>query len=234
MRTDYQPAIARQIMLREAAAITGHALLTPLALLPSRHRPLRRRELRTLVFVHGLAATPACFAPMQLYLRARGYPRQLAFAHRSGPSIEALAIQLARRLKSEVKGGRIDLITHSLGGLIARVYLQQLGGDRRVDRLITLGTPHAGSYAALWAPSAFVRQLDPEGPFIRHLATLPPPRVTCLSVVGGSDAMVLPRESAACPFGEIRRFARMGHTGMLLSPQVFRAVDAALAAPLPR
>ncbi|MEL6349283.1 MAG: alpha/beta fold hydrolase, partial [Myxococcota bacterium] len=44
---------------------------------------------------------------------------------------------------------RLHIIGHSKGGLIARTYVQQLGGDRRVKSLITLGTPHHGTPTAL-------------------------------------------------------------------------------------
>jgi pimeloyl-ACP methyl ester carboxylesterase len=40
-------------------------------------------------------------------------------------------------------GQTVDLIAHSHGGLIARAYLDQAGGSK-VERLITLGTPHNG------------------------------------------------------------------------------------------
>lgn len=234
MRTDFDPRASRKAIALETASMAGHALMMPFGFLRSRHRPLRRRDLRTLVFVHGLGANRATFYPLQTWLRLRGHPRQFAFNHRSGPSVEALAVQLKRQIDAQIKGGRIDIIAHSLGGLIARTYLQQLGGARRVDRLITLGTPHRGTHAAMFVPSGFVRQLAPDGPFISHLNGLPPPAVRCTSVVGGADTLILPRESAAAPFGESRRFEGLGHSAMLWSPAVFRCVGAALAADIDR
>jgi pimeloyl-ACP methyl ester carboxylesterase len=40
---------------------------------------------------------------------------------------------------------KIRLIAHSMGGLIARIYVQTLGGERRIETLTMLGTPHLGS-----------------------------------------------------------------------------------------
>lgn len=229
MPTDYEAGASRKAIALEALAMTGQALMMPLGLLPSRHRPLRRRELRTVVFVHGLGANRATFYPLQAWLAARGHRRQFAFNHRSGPSIEALAIQLKREIDANIKGGRVDIVAHSLGGLIARVYVQMLGGARRVDRLVTLGTPHRGTYAAMFVPSAFVRQLVPDGPFIRYLDALPAPAVETVSIVGGADTLILPRDSAAAPFGEVHRFEGLGHTAMLWSPAVHRRVERALS-----
>lgn len=44
---------------------------------------------------------------------------------------------------------RLHIIGHSKGGLIARRYVQQHGGEQRVKSVITLGTPHHGTPTAL-------------------------------------------------------------------------------------
>lgn len=43
------------------------------------------------------------------------------------------------------QGESVDLVAHSMGGLISRAYILEQGGDRRVNRLITAGTPLRGS-----------------------------------------------------------------------------------------
>jgi pimeloyl-ACP methyl ester carboxylesterase len=45
------------------------------------------------------------------------------------------------------RGGKVDIVAHSMGGIIARIYVQSLGGDRRFQNLVMLGTPHRGSAA---------------------------------------------------------------------------------------
>jgi pimeloyl-ACP methyl ester carboxylesterase len=44
---------------------------------------------------------------------------------------------------------RFTLIAHSMGGLVAQYYINKLGGDRRIDKLILLGTPNYGSLKGL-------------------------------------------------------------------------------------
>ena len=44
---------------------------------------------------------------------------------------------------------RITLIAHSMGGLVARLYLQHHGGTEAVEQMIFLGTPHRGSANSL-------------------------------------------------------------------------------------
>ena len=233
VRSDYDPAAASRVAWREGLATVAHGLLFPFGYIPNRHRSERRRDIRTIVFVHGLAANRACFFALQTWLKACGYRRQLSFNHRDGPSIEALAIQLKRQIDSQVKGGRIDIVAHSLGGLIARLYVQQLGGARRVDRLVTLATPHQGTYASMFVPSAFVRQLEPGCSFMEHLESLRPPLdVAFHAFAADGDQFVHPRDSALLPFGRNRMFHGQGHNSLLLSPVVLSAVQQALAAPV--
>ncbi len=43
---------------------------------------------------------------------------------------------------------RVDIITHSMGTLSARYYMKNLGGDGKVDALVSLGGPNHGTYTA--------------------------------------------------------------------------------------
>lgn len=229
MLSDHDPREVRKAILREGLSFLAHGALLPFGLRRHAHEPERRRDLRTTVFVHGLAANRSGFLPLQAYLRACGQRRHYAVNYRSAGSLEALALRLKREIDANVRGGRIDLVAHSMGGLVARFYLQQLGGARRVDRLVTLGTPHRGTHAANFVPSALVRQLLPDGPFIRHLNGLPPPEgVRVTSIVAGRDLLIQPVDSARCPFGESLHFDDMGHLELLFRPRVIQRIGALL------
>jgi pimeloyl-ACP methyl ester carboxylesterase len=235
VRSDFDRAATRRAIRREGLCFLAHGALYPFGARTVAPAPRRDPEQRTLVFVHGLGSNRSSFLPLQALLRWRGRSRQVAVSYRSRGSIEALALRLKREMDRHVGGGRIDMVAHSMGGLVARFYLQQLGGERRVDRLITLGTPHLGTHAAAFLPSPLVRQLLPDGPFIRHLNALPAlesTRVT--SILAGRDLLVQPVAAAACPFGEVHRFEDLGHLELLFRSEVFAAVHAALRRPPPR
>lgn len=237
MHGDFDRDGVRAAILREGLAFAVHGLLLPFGRRSAVPRqPERRADARTLVFLHGLGANRGGLLPMQAWLRACGHRRQIAFRYRSagrgGRSIEAIARRLKALLDTEVQGGRIDLVAHSMGGLVARTYLQMLGGARRVDRLVTLGTPHHGSHAATFIPTRLVRQLLPESAFVRRLNAQPAPEsVRTLSIVAGRDLLVQPVESSACPFGEVRRFDELGHVELLFRPEVLGTVQAFLGGP---
>jgi pimeloyl-ACP methyl ester carboxylesterase len=69
--------------------------------------------------------------------------------------------QLPRwRHRSGVKDAQVILLAHSMGGLVARYYLEVLGGWQDCRALITFGTPHRGSLGALDTLSNGVRKLS--------------------------------------------------------------------------
>lgn len=96
------------------------------------------------------------------------------------------------------RGLPLSGIGHSLGGLVARYFVQRLGGDASVHTLVTLGTPHHGTTLARAAPFLpLVRQLRPNSDVIRELAE---PAAACLTRFiafhSDLDHLVLPHRNA--------------------------------------
>ena len=223
---------APRIVARELLAMVGSGLLYPFGLAASKKRTPRRRLQRTVVLVHGYLGNRSTLFPLAAYLKLRGVGELIDFDYRSTEGIEPAAIALREFLRRRVRGGRVDLVCHSLGGLVARVYLQELGGARRVDRCITLGTPHHGTYNAYWVASRVGRELRPDSRLLARLdATRSVARaVRFTSIVAGSDNIVVPRVFAgahdenAPGRDDVLHLPDLGHVGMLFSPRVFRAV----------
>lgn len=111
--------------------------------------------------------------------------------------------------------------------------MQELGGARRVDRCITLGTPHRGTYNAYWITSRVGRQLRPDSTLMQRIETTKPAaaRVRFTSAVGGSDNIIVPRVFSS--HNDVVHVPNLGHIGMLFSPTVFRFVADRLLAPVP-
>lgn len=222
----------RALIAAEALAMLGSVLLYPFGIA---HRPrptMRRAQQRTLVFVHGYLANRSCLLPMAAYLAAQGHRSQLAYQYAAGDGIEKAAMGLKKFLKKHVRGGRIDLICHSLGGLVARCYLQELGGARRVDSCVTLGTPHRGTYNAYWIWSRVGQELRPESLLMARLAKTigAAKNVRFISILGNADTIVLPRVAAGHELEQIV-VPDIGHLGILFSRTVFRLVHERLERP---
>lgn len=97
------------------------------------------------VLLHGFIDNRSAFVVLRRTLTRHG--RRLASLNYSPLTRDVrTAAELLGRHVEEICArtghGRVDIVGHSLGGLIARYYVQRLGGDRRVRTLVTLGTPH--------------------------------------------------------------------------------------------
>jgi pimeloyl-ACP methyl ester carboxylesterase len=213
-----------RLLGQEALAFAAAAVLFPFGIKRSRRRTPRQADQRTVVLVHGYLANRSTLFPLAAYLRLHGVRQILSFDYASSAGVERAALALREYLRRHVRGGRIDLVCHSLGGLVARVYLQELGGARRVDRCVTLGTPHRGTYNSYWLWSRVGGELRPDSPLLSRLqaSRSNASRVRFVSIVAGSDNLVVPRVFANHEH-EIR-IPDLGHVSMLFSPRVLRLI----------
>lgn len=65
--------------------------------------------------------------------------------HESNTKSALLLKEKIESILAERRWPRVDIVAHSMGGLVAREYIETLGGDGKVDQLVTLGTPQNGS-----------------------------------------------------------------------------------------
>jgi triacylglycerol lipase len=93
------------------------------------------------------------------------------------------------------------VIGHSMGGLVGRYHIEREGGGDAVDHLVTLGTPHQGTYTAyLGYLTAGGRALAPGSEFLTELNGTPlHPDVRYTSLYSRADPLVQPAESGRIP-----------------------------------
>ncbi|WP_223776282.1 alpha/beta fold hydrolase [Streptomyces sp. 135] len=129
---------------------------------------------------------------------------------------------------------RVDVVGHSLGGLIARYYAQRLGGDIRVRTLVTLGTPHAGTRVAPLADAhPIVRQMRPGSAVIEELKEPAPDcRTQFVSFWSDLDQTMDPLETACVDHPDLLvqniRVTGIGHLALPVHPAVANGVRQAL------
>jgi triacylglycerol lipase len=154
-----------------------------------------------ILMLHGLADNRSIFTVLGRSLRRHGFGHVHTVNYSLLTSdVRTAAARLAEHVEMlcEHTGyDRVHVIAHSLGGLIARYYVQRLGGDARVHTLVTLGTPHGGTYAAKLLPVRLGRQLRPDSDVVEEL-TRPAPRCRTrfVAIWSDLDQLIYPKRNA--------------------------------------
>jgi hypothetical protein len=154
-----------------------------------------------ILLVHGMIDNRSIFTLLRRGLRRRGFGRVVSINYSPMTSdVRVAAAWLAEEVESlvaETGYERVHVIGHSLGGLIARYYVTRLGGHRRVHTLVTLGTPHEGTFNAYALPSNLCRQLRPGSELMRELgAAVPGCGTRFVAYWSDLDQLVFPQRNA--------------------------------------
>lgn len=214
------------------------SMLSYSLLLPRREQVVDRGadEYLPVVLVHGLGGNRGAWWPLRLFLKINGHRRIYAFGYEGG-TVEGHAADLRDFVDAVLRATgevQVDVVAHSLGGIIARYAIQRLEMSAAVRTLVTLAAPHRGTYAARYANTPLTRPLRPESDLLRDLngddlARLP---IRFFSVFSDRDVYVVPAERMTHPDAENVFLPDLSHSQFLVSPRVFRIVASCLARPL--
>ncbi|MER6628141.1 alpha/beta fold hydrolase [Streptomyces sp. NPDC000987] len=237
----------------ELAILAGHLLLYPSGIIQERRSPAAplpstdgATQLPTetgppVVLLHGFIDNRSVFVLLRRSLAQHG--RQRIESLNYSPltcDVRTAAELLGRHIEEicERTGSRqVDVVGHSLGGLIARYYVQCLGGDARVRTLVTLGTPHSGTRVAPLANAhPIVRQMRPGSPVVEELSRPAPGcRTQFVSFWSDLDHLMVPLESACIDHPDLLaqnvRVSGIGHLALPVHPAVATGIRRALDAP---
>ena len=237
----------------EIAILAGHLLLYPSGVTQERRPPaptppspdgtaqLPTEAKPPVVLLHGFIDNRSVFVLLRRSLAQHG--RQQVESLNYSPltcDIRTAAELLGRHIEEicERTGSkRVDIVGHSLGGLIARYYVQRLGGDLRVRTLVTLGTPHSGTRVVPLANAhPIVRQMRPGSDVLKEL-TRPAPgcRTHFVSFWSDLDHLMDPLETACIDHPDLSaqnvRVSGIGHLALPVHPAVATGIRQALDTP---
>jgi pimeloyl-ACP methyl ester carboxylesterase len=140
------------------------------------------------------------------------------------------------RILAQTPVSKIDIIGHSMGGLIGLYYIKKLGGHARVRKMLMIGSPVHGTWAALggvatlglWSASSW--QLLPGSRFLAELGEgMLPPEVDFYTIAAARD-VVCPLPSTRFP-GANAVTVPLGHAGLVVSPLVYQKLVEILRPP---
>lgn len=180
------------------------------------------------VFLHGYMAAGAVFEPLRETVERECSLHTLDFSYGSHRSFEYVTERFDRFVQGQVPpAARLILIGHSLGGLVARWWLQEMGGAARTDLLLTMATPHAGTRHARLAFGPMGKILSPTSEVLHQLrhGRAQAEDVTHVAFVAGADRMIAPPSSAgAIEHATVTWFDAVGHNAMLYDEEVMARV----------
>ena len=191
-----------------------------------------------IILLHGYFHNRSGFLVMRRALRRNGFRHVYTMNYNViGHEVEELASQLqgyVENILNRTGATRVHLVGHSLGGLVARTYVQEFGGDKRVHTCITLGTPHAGTYAAWAGRGRAARQLRPGSQLLKRLNTSKFSGDTrFISYYSNLDPLVVPASSAKLTAKALHAQNVLVkdhmHMSLLLSGELVRSVLVALS-----
>jgi triacylglycerol esterase/lipase EstA (alpha/beta hydrolase family) len=121
--------------------------------------------------------------------------------------------------------GKLVVVGHSMGGLVARAWLRR-GGRARAARVITLGSPHSGTALAGLAPGQNGAQMRRGSAWLRELADSESPETRALitSIWSHHDNMIAPQDSSLLPGARNIELGGIGHVALGFEPQVLDEV----------
>jgi triacylglycerol lipase len=188
---------------------------------------------RGLILVHGFVCNRGLWNPWWPRLRALGVPclaLNLEPAFGSIDRYPPLIEDAVRRLAAAT--GRPPLIVaHSMGGLAVRAWMRDFDGDTRVHGVVTIGTPHHGTWLGRLGYAPNTQQMRWHGDWLRQLAEREPPqryrRFTCF--YSPCDNIVFPTSTATLPGADNRRLRGHAHVHLLRHPAVLDTVLQRLA-----
>jgi pimeloyl-ACP methyl ester carboxylesterase len=222
---------AARLMLTEFACLLLTLLLRPLGWLPTRiaRGPARRTPV---ILLHGLFQNRSCLLPLHWRLRAAGFDRVVSINTPLGQDLQALVDKVAGtvvQVRTAAGAKQVHLVGHSMGGIIARNFIQLQDGAPYVATCVTIGSPHRGSKLAPFAVSSLGRNLLPGSKLLTRLNAEPlPASVRFTAIYSRHDNIIVPADHARLDGAENLELAGLGHTTMLFSRQVAEAVVAAL------
>ena len=192
-----------------------------------------------LVLVHGLWVSPRLFRRLEQALAGRRAPLLLPhLPHGLGVRpLEDMASQLDLIITSSFDPDQpLDLLGFSMGGLIGRIWIQLLGGQRRTRRFFSVGSPQQGTLTAQPWPRwllATVADMKLGSPLLRQLngdlSTLQ--GIDCYSYYCRIDPLVVPSWRGVLPVGSVRALPVLSHQHLISKPRALGPIVADLLAP---
>lgn len=185
------------------------------------------------VLVHGFVCNRGLWTPWLGRLRAEGVPFVAVNLEPVFGSIDdyPAVIEAAVARLEAATGEKPLLVGHSMGGLAIRAWLARHAADARVRGVITIGSPHRGTWLATLSHLGLnAREMRPGSAWLTALEAAEPAsrRELFLCIYGHGDNIVFPASNALLPGARQLHIEGTAHIDLLHHPEAFAALRQAL------
>jgi pimeloyl-ACP methyl ester carboxylesterase len=185
---------------------------------------------RGVILVHGFLCNRGVWSRWLVELERRKAPYLAVNLEPVFGSIDHYVELLDQAICSMTRATGLPplIVCHSMGGLVARAWMREHQGSRRIHHVVTIGTPHEGTSLAtrIWHPSAMVNasQMQRGSPWLSQLAQSEPStmrqQITCY--FSDCDNIVRPASSAALEGADNRSAFGLPHVAMALDSRIMQ------------
>jgi len=186
---------------------------------------------RGVVFVHGFVCNRGLWNPWLARLRALDRPFVAVDLEPVFGEIDDYAplVEAAVRRVEAATGLPPLVVAHSMGGLAVRAWLRAFaiaGAAQRVSNIMTIGTPHRGTWIASLGLSPNARQMRQDSAWMRALAPEGPQPHAERFVCWWSDCdqIVFPPPTAVLPGAQARGLEGVAHVALCLREEIWQDV----------
>jgi triacylglycerol lipase len=184
-----------------------------------------------IVFVHGFGASGAIWTTMTDRLKTDGWTDTplVTWTYDSNQSNVTIAQQLQTKVDSLLAATgakKIDIITHSMGGLSSRYFAKNLQGSEKIDALVFLGTPNHGTTLAGLCGIQPCLEMRPGSSFLTALNAVDetPGSARYATWWTPCDQVTTPPESVVLDGASNTQTACMGHSDLYINSTVYAQV----------
>ena len=187
---------------------------------------------RPVIVLHGYAMNRANFMVLGSRLARAKLGPVFGFEYWTFGRIAAAARQLGwfvDHVRQTTGADRVDIIGHSMGGVVGMYYVTLAGGDGAVENLVTLGSPLHGTDVS--APVGHPgRELIIGSKLITRMLAAPPPTHTRVTTIWSkADALVPGAAQKPLPGADTILYDDLGHVALLGSRRVASEIITRLA-----
>ncbi|MEH2063490.1 MAG: triacylglycerol lipase [Nostoc sp.] len=198
---------------------------------------IENQQRNPVLLIHGIDDTEAVFHKMRAYLIQRGLSvHTLNLVPNNGDvGLDELAKQVVDYITATFGSEQhLDLVGFSMGGIVSRYYVQRLGGINRVQRFITISSPHHGTVVAYASRRTGCVQMRPDSIFLKDLNSdaVILAQLDFTSIWTPYDLMIVPANSSQMSVGREVIVPVPLHPWMLTDSRSLAVVTAALAEPI--